>query len=31
MFFGNTGRGIADRHGVTNPAPADPPVSLPKN
>ena len=31
MFWGNAGRGVADRHGVTNPTPAAPPVGLPKN
>jgi arylsulfatase A-like enzyme len=31
MFYGNPGRGVADRYGVTNPVPAAPPVSPPKN
>jgi arylsulfatase A-like enzyme len=31
MFYGNPGAGVADRYGVTNPAPAAPPVSPPKN
>jgi arylsulfatase A-like enzyme len=31
MFWGNAGRGVADRHGITNPTPAAPPVGLPKN
>jgi len=31
MSYGNVGRGVADHYGVTNPAPAAPPVSPPKN
>jgi arylsulfatase A-like enzyme len=30
MRYGNHGRGLADRYGVTNPAPAAPAASLPK-
>ena len=31
IIYGNAGNFVADRYGVTNPAPAAPPVGLPKN